>query len=73
VDQPAAGEVHGQAPHYERRRVGKTRYEGRHLRDGTRTKRRADRGMVFDQVVKPIRRNIASVGLGREEMDLKPD
>ena len=27
---------------------------------------------VFDEVVKPIRRNIASVGLAREEMDLNP-
>jgi predicted TIM-barrel fold metal-dependent hydrolase len=60
------------APHYERRRVGRTRYEG-----GTFITEKDDNGTltdvwVFDEVVKPIRRNIASVGLEREEMDLNP-
>jgi predicted TIM-barrel fold metal-dependent hydrolase len=60
------------APHYERRRVGRTRYEA-----GTFVTEKDDNGAltevwVFDEVVKPIRRNIASVGLGREEMDLNP-
>jgi predicted TIM-barrel fold metal-dependent hydrolase len=60
------------APHYERRRVGRTRYVG-----GTFVTEKDDNGpptevWVFDQVVKPIRRNIASAGLEREEMDLNP-
>jgi predicted TIM-barrel fold metal-dependent hydrolase len=60
------------APHYQRRRVGRTRYEG-----GVFVTEKDDNGAltevwVFDEVVKPIRRNIASVGLGREDMDLNP-
>jgi predicted TIM-barrel fold metal-dependent hydrolase len=61
-----------QAPHYERRRVGKTRWTA-----GSFVTDKDDNGpetdvWVFDEVVKPIRRNIASVGLPREEMDLNP-
>jgi predicted TIM-barrel fold metal-dependent hydrolase len=72
VDQPTAGEVPGQGTALQRRRVGKTRYEG-----GTFVTEKDQNGeltevWVFDEVVKPIRRNIASVGLGREEMDLNP-
>lgn len=60
------------APHYERRRVGKTRWNA-----GSFVTDKDDNGTltdvwIFDEVVKPIRRNIASVGLAREEMDLNP-
>jgi predicted TIM-barrel fold metal-dependent hydrolase len=60
------------APHYERRQVGRTRFE-----DGVFVTEKDDNGpptevWVFDEVVKPIRRNIASAGLSREEMDLNP-
>jgi predicted TIM-barrel fold metal-dependent hydrolase len=60
------------APHYERRRVGKTRFNA-----GAFVTETDDSGVmtdvwVFEGVVKPIRRNIAAVGLDREEMDLNP-
>jgi len=60
------------APHYERRRVGQTRWER-----GAFVTEKDDNGpetdvWVFGDVVKPIRRNIAAAGLDREEMDLNP-
>jgi len=60
------------APHYERRRVGKTRYvTGAFVTDDDSTGPETD-VWVFGDVVKPIRRNIAAAGLDREEMDLNP-
>src|SRR5882757_1307349 len=58
------------APHYERRRVGQTRYiEGAFVTGNDDSGPETD-VWVFGDVAKPIRRNIASVGLEREEMDL---
>ena len=59
-------------PHYERRRVGITRFV-----DGAYVTEKDDNGpetdvWVFGDIVKPIRRNIASVGYDREDMDLNP-
>ncbi|MCU1664429.1 MAG: hypothetical protein JWR58_4494 [Pseudonocardia sp.] len=60
------------APRYERRRVGRTRFEaGSFVTDADDNGTETD-VWVFEGVVKPIRRNIASVGLAREEMDLNP-
>lgn len=61
-----------QAPRYERRPVGKTRWTG-----GAFVTDQDENGpmtdvWIFGDVVKPIRRNIASVGLERDEMDLNP-
>jgi predicted TIM-barrel fold metal-dependent hydrolase len=60
------------APRYERRRVGKTRWaQGSFVTDKDDNGHETD-VWVFGDVVKPIRRNIASVGLERDEMDLNP-
>jgi predicted TIM-barrel fold metal-dependent hydrolase len=60
------------APHYERRRVGQTRYVGGAFVTGSDDSGPETDVWVFGDVAKPIRRNIASVGLEREEMDLNP-
>lgn len=60
------------APRYERRRVGRTRYVNGGFVTDTDDNGPLTDVWVFDQVAKPIRRNIASAGLEREEMDLNP-
>jgi predicted TIM-barrel fold metal-dependent hydrolase len=58
------------APHYERRRVGKTRWQlGKFVTETDDNGPETD-VWVYEGVVKPIRRNIAAAGLEREEMDL---
>jgi len=63
---------HDIGPRYERRRIGKTRWnQGSFVTDSD------DNGVetdvwCYEGVVKPIRRNIAAAGLDRDEMDLNP-
>jgi len=60
------------APHYERRRVGTTKWsQGSFITIEDESAAEHD-VWVFGDVVKPIRRNIAAAGLQREEMDLNP-
>jgi predicted TIM-barrel fold metal-dependent hydrolase len=59
-------------PRYARRRVGLTRWQ-----QGAFVTDKDDNGAetdvwLFEDVVKPIRRNIAAAGLDRDEMDLNP-
>ena len=59
-------------PRYARRRVGLTRWQ-----QGSFVTDKDDNGAetdvwLFEDVVKPIRRNIAAAGLDRDEMDLNP-
>jgi predicted TIM-barrel fold metal-dependent hydrolase len=59
-------------PRYERQRVGLTRYER-----GAFVTAEDSNGVEtdvwrFEDIVKPIRRNIAAAGLDRDEMDLNP-
>jgi predicted TIM-barrel fold metal-dependent hydrolase len=59
-------------PRYERRRVGKTRWDqGGFVTDRDDAGEEAD-VWCYETVVKPIRRNIAAAGLDRDEMDLNP-
>src|ERR1700736_5412293 len=58
------------APRYERRRVGKTRWHvGAFVTDADDNGTETD-VWCYEDVVKPIRRNIAAAGLDRDEMDL---
>jgi predicted TIM-barrel fold metal-dependent hydrolase len=59
-------------PRYARRRIGLTRWQ-----QGAFVTDKDDNGAetdvwLFEDVVKPIRRNIAAAGLDRDEMDLNP-
>ena len=59
-------------PRYARRRIGLTRWQ-----QGAFVTDKDDNGVetdvwLFEDVVKPIRRNIAAAGLDRDEMDLNP-
>ncbi len=60
------------APRYERRRVGLTRWQqGAFVTEADANGAETD-VWLFEDVVKPIRRNIAAAGLDRDEMDLNP-
>src|SRR5882757_605585 len=59
-------------PRYERRAVGMTRWQqGAFVTDADANGVETD-VWRFEDVVKPIRRNIAAAGLDRDEMDLNP-
>jgi predicted TIM-barrel fold metal-dependent hydrolase len=59
-------------PRYARRRVGLTRWQqGAFVTDKDDNGKETD-VWLFEDVVKPIRRNIAAAGLDRDEMDLNP-